>query len=251
MRAIEQAGGIPVVLPPLRPGRGEAAARGPRGTVPVRRPGPLYPAVYGAEPASRAGPVRARHRPLRAGRAPVPPGDGTAHAGDLPRCPDPECLPQRNPASSTCRTSPMPIQHRQPEPNSQVTHEVEVDRAERLAGPDGRRRNCSRSTPSTTRQSIASATTCARRPGRPTEWSRQSRRRTAPFCLGRAVARRVHRIHRPRASGAVRARWSTPPASRRRPRRRGRAEHHRRRATGSAWSPHPSGDAYTSASRRR
>ena len=76
MRAVELAGGLPVVLPPLAPERVAAARRAARGRLPVGRPGPRARrlrrrAAPRARP-DRAGPGRSsssasRARPTRSG----------------------------------------------------------------------------------------------------------------------------------------------------------------------------------------
>lgn len=123
-RAIEQAGGIPVVLPPLPPDAAKPLLAGLAGLCLSGGPD-LYPAVYGAETHPEAGPFEPDIDRFELAAA------GAAWETGLPTlaiCRGAQTLNvSRN--GTLIQHLPdlcLPIQHRQPEPNSQVTHEVEV-----------------------------------------------------------------------------------------------------------------------------
>ena len=104
------------------------------------------------------------------------------------------------------------VDHRQREPGDatpRTTSTIEPGRARR--GCSGGRSR--RSTPSTTRPSTGSGAGCARWPGRPTAWSRASRRRTATFVRRRAVARRGARRPAPSSAALFEAWWTAAPAT--------------------------------------
>ena len=213
-------------------------------------PGPRPGRLRRRDP-SRGGADRARPRPLRAGRWPAPRWRGTADAGDLPRRPDPECLPRRNAVQHLPELC-LPIEHRQPSRTARSRHAVEID-AEQPAGPD------------------APADGDARRQLLPPPGDRPPRRRPARLGPGarrggrgdrgagprlrarRPVARGVHRPPGPSRRRCSRrfVEAAARAARRRRGGRRSRDAPSRRRATGRRGDPTPPATPTRSESRRR
>ena len=97
---VAAAGGVPVLLPPLP---GETAAVRRLDAVILSGGGDLDPAGYGAAAAPGDDPGAAGTGPGRAGPAGRRAGRGPAGAGHLPRPADPQRVPGRHAASSTCR----------------------------------------------------------------------------------------------------------------------------------------------------
>ena len=108
LRAIEAAGGLPVVIPPLAPRRDRAAARPARRHLPLGRARPR-PGDLRRAAASRAGPDRARPRPLRARDRRARRRAADADAGDLPRDAGAQRRPRRHPAPAPPRPAERAI----------------------------------------------------------------------------------------------------------------------------------------------
>ena len=123
-RAIERAGGIPVVLPPLPPEAAEPLLDGLAGLCLSGGPD-IYPAAYGAETHPEAGPFEPDIDRFELAAA-----DIAWHMGlpTLAICRGAQTLnvSRNGTLIQHLRDLCLPIEHRQPEPNSQVTHEVEV-----------------------------------------------------------------------------------------------------------------------------
>ena len=140
-RAVERAGGLPVVLPPLRE-RGDRAARRPAlGRMPVGRPGPR-PGGLRRRPASRPRPIEPA---LDAFELAV------ARAGRRARHPDPRHLPRLPGAQRRARRHAAPalpdvtdgsVDHRQTASGGDDAHGA--DRAGIAAGARSRHRRARR-----------------------------------------------------------------------------------------------------------
>ena len=199
VRALERAGAVPVVLPPVDAGLIPALVA-PLAGVCLSGGPDLDPSAYGAERDPHLGPTE--------------PGLD-AFELEVARCADAAGLPilgicrgaqALNVARGGSLHQHLP-DHRQTDPGWVTTHDGR-DRAALAAGRRSAARRSSRSTPSTTRRSIASAAGCARSPGRPAGRSRRSRATATGSCS---------------ASSGTRSRsTATPPCSARSWRRAGR-----------------------------
>jgi putative glutamine amidotransferase len=123
-RAIERAGGIPVVLPPLPPEAAKPLLAGLAGLCLSGGPD-LYPAAYGADTHPEAGPFEPDIDRFELAAADVAWGVGMP---TLAICRGAQTLNVAR-SGTLIQHLPdlcLPVLHRQKEPNSQVTHEVEV-----------------------------------------------------------------------------------------------------------------------------
>ena len=193
MRAIERAGGLPVVLPPLHDGSRRAVARPPRRHLPVRRPGPRPRRLRRARRAtSELGPTE-------------PPSTASSSRWRAPA--DAAGLP----LLGVCRgaqalnvarggTLHQHVEgHRQSELATEPMHAVRDRAALAASAAPARPARRWTSTPSTTRRSTSSATAW-RSPRGPTDGTVE------------AIEDRTPPVLRSASSGTPR-RWSTPTPS--------------------------------------
>ena len=174
MRAVELAGGVPVVLPPLGNGAGHAA-RPPRRRLPVRRPRPRprrlrRPRPRAARPdRARARPLRARARARRRRRR-----DAAASASAAER------RRSTSPAAGRCTSTSRATARPSSRPSPCTPCGSPRARSPRACWAAARRR----STPSTTRRATSSATASSPPRGRRTARSRRSRTGAIRSCSG-------------------------------------------------------------------
>ena len=206
--AIERAGGVPVIVPLLRP---EAVAALLDRVDGVCLPGgpDLQPSAYGEEPHPELGADRAAggcgRAGARAGRRPAEAPD----PGYLPRDAGPERGPRRDasPAPPGRRRRPAPAS---PARARQHRHPPRRDRAAQPArGPPWAGRS-SRSTRSTTRPSDALGKTWRRPPGPRTGRSRRSRSPASGWSSGVQWHAEGLRAHAPLFDAADRSRRRGP-----------------------------------------
>ena len=178
LRAVELAGGVPVVLPPLAPdAAGDAARRASTASAspaaPTSTPPPTAPARH-----EQLGPTEPRARPLRA-RA-----RARRRRARACRCSASAAAPRRSTSRAAARCTSTSTDHRQTELATQPVHAVRIAaalarsrgcigaraaRGQLLPPPGGRRaRRRARAPPR----------------GRPTARSRRSRTARHPFLLG-------------------------------------------------------------------
>ena len=202
MRAIELAGGVPVVLPPLENGLSRCSTR--LDGICLSGGPDLDPAAYGARAHELLGPTepaldRFEIELARAADAAGMPLLGVCRGAQALNVARGGTLHQHIEG------------HRQTELACQPVHSVRIAPRSRV-GAAPRRRTAPRSTPSTTRRSTCSATASSRPRGRPTARSRRSRIRAIRSCSASSgTPRRWSRTGR---SSRCSARSSTPQAPR-------------------------------------
>ena len=184
LEAIERAGGMPVVVPPLRRERDRGAAPTAWTGVCLSGGPDIDPGAYGAEPDPELGPTEPALDAFelalaRAADARGMPILGICRGAQLLNVARGGTLHQHLPDAVAARRSSTA---RPPRRRRRRTH-VDVQPGSRLAArPRGDR--AAASTPSTTRPRATSGRACAPSPGRPTGRSRPSRPPTGRFALG-------------------------------------------------------------------
>ena len=181
MRAVELAGGLPVVLPPLAPERVGAARRAARGHLPLRRPGPRARRLRrAARPEPRPdGAARSTHSSSASPSTPT--GSGCPILGIC------RGLQALNVARGGTLHQHLPdvtdgsIDHRQTEPGH-VTHARRADRARLALGGHPRRGGDRGELLPPPGGRARWAATCAPSPGRRTARSRASRATASGSC---------------------------------------------------------------------
>ena len=167
MRAIELAGGVPVVLPPLEPARSSTLLDAPRRRLPLRRPGPRPRRLRRARATRRsARPSRRSTASSSSWRAPP------TRAGC--RCSASAAAPRRSTSRAAARCTSTSTATARASWRRLPTHAVRIAPRSRAA-PAARRPRGARSTPSTIRPSTRSATASSPPRGRRTARSRRSR----------------------------------------------------------------------------